>query len=204
VQSIKLPRIESVWKTGAASRAVMIFTFLTTLVVPVQVAVFLGVLLSFVMHIYRSAEKVEIMEIIPLGGGRYEERPAPKVLPPQHVTVLSPQGSLFFAGAAEFEEDLPAVSEQNVVLLRLRGRDEVGSTFMRVIQRYAQNLKECHGKLVLVGVSEPVLHQLEKTGLINELGAENVYHHTSILGDATRQAYEDAVAWLVAHPISEA
>jgi SulP family sulfate permease len=196
VQSIKLPRIESVWKTGAASRAVMIFTFIITLMVPVQVAVFLGVLLSFVMHIYRSAEKVEIMEIVPLGDGRYEEHPAPKVLLAQHVTVLTPQGSLFFAGAAEFEEDLPAVSEQNVVLLRLRGRDEVGSTFMRVIQRYAQHLKECQGKLILVGVSEPVLHQLEKTGLLTELGAENVYHQTSILGDSTRQAYQDANAWL--------
>src|SRR5512139_1221302 len=204
VQSIKLPRIESVWKTGAASRAIMIFTFLTTLVVPVQVAVFLGVLLSFLMYVYRSAEKVEIMEIVPLGDGRYEERPAPKQLLPQHVTVLSPQGSLFFAGAAEFEEDLPAVSEQNVVLLRLRGRDEVGSTFMRVIQRYAQNLKECQGKLILVGVSEPVRHQLDKTGLLAELGEENVYHQTSILGDSTRQAYQDATTWLASNTNSGA
>jgi SulP family sulfate permease len=204
VQSIKLPRIESVWKTGAASRAIMIFTFLITLMVPVQIAVFLGVLLSFVMYIYRSAEKVEIMEIVPLGDGRYEERPAPKLLSAQHVTVLSPQGSLFFAGAAEFEEDLPAVSEQNVVILRLRGRDEVGSTFMRVIQRYAQHLKACQGKLVLVGVSEPVYHQLEKTGLLAELGGENVYRHTSILGDSTRQAYQDAVAWLAKDHATEA
>lgn len=65
-------------------------------------------------------------------------------------------------------------------------------------------MEECQGKLVLACVSEPVRHQLEKTGLLSELGAENVYHHTSILGDATRQAYQDAVAWLAADPISEA
>ena len=60
----------------------------------------------------------------------------------------------------------------------------------RVSQRYTQNLKECQGKLILV--SEPVRHQLDKTGLISEMG------------DSTRQAYQDAVAWLAAHQISEA
>jgi len=198
VQSIKIPRIQTVWQTGSASSAMMIFTFVATLALPIQYAVFLGVLLSFVMHIYRSAEKVEIVEFVPLGGGRYKERPAPKQLPSNQVILLSPVGSLFFAGAAEFEEDLPSVEDTDrpVVLLRMRGRDEVGSTFMRVIARYASSLKAKQGKLVLVGVSEPVYHQLEKTGLLHELGEENVYRATSILGDSAFEALQDADAWL--------
>ncbi|MFN2197343.1 MAG: SulP family inorganic anion transporter [Anaerolineales bacterium] len=198
VQSIKLPRIQNVWQTGPASRGMMVFTFIATLALPLQYAVFLGVLLSFVMHIYRSAEKVDIVEIVPLEDGRYEERPSPKQLPSDRVTVLSPKGSLFFAGAAEFEEDLPTLenTEKAVVLLRLRGREEVGSTFMRVIGRFASNLKAKRGKLVLVGVSEPVYHQLEKTGLLNELGQANIYRATSIIGDASREAYQDAAEWL--------
>ena len=198
VQSIKLPRIQNVWQTGPASRGMMVFTFIATLALPLQYAVFLGVLMSFVMHIYRSAEKVDIVEIVPLEDGRYEEHPSPKQLPSDRVTVLSPKGSLFFAGAAEFEEDLPTLenTEKAVVLLRLRGREEVGSTFMRVIGRFASNLKAKRGKLVLVGVSEPVYHQLEKTGLLNELGQANIYRATSIIGDASREAYQDAAEWL--------
>jgi len=88
VQSIKIPRIQTVWQTGSASSAMMIFTFVATLALPIQYAVFLGVLLSFVMHIYRSAEKVEIVEFVPLGGGRYKERPAPKQLP---IAYFSPE-----------------------------------------------------------------------------------------------------------------
>ena len=198
VQSIKIPRIRTVWQTSSASSAMMIFTFFATLVLPLQVAVFLGILLSFLMHIYRSAEKVDIVEIVPLEDGRYEERPAPKQLPSNQVTILSPKGSLFFAGAAEFEEDLPSLenSQGTVVLLRLRGRDEVGSTFMTVIARYASSLKAKQGKLVLVGVSEPVYHQLEKTGLLDELGQENIYLATSIIGDSALEAYQDANKWL--------
>ena len=198
VQSINLPRIESVWQTSPAARAIMIFTFVATLIVPIQVAVFLGVFLSFVMYTYRSAEKVEIMEVVPLEGGRFEERPAPKQLPSNQVILLWPQGSLFFAGAAEFEENLPAAenAEHTVVILRLRGREEVGSTFLRVIARYAASLQSCNGKLVLVGVSEPVYQQLDKTEILDQLGKENVYRSTSMMGDSAMQAYQDARVWL--------
>jgi len=198
VQSIKMPRIRTVWKTSPASSAMMIFTFLATLALPLQIAVFLGVLLSFIMHIYRSAEKVDIEEIVPLGDGRYEERPAPKQLKSNQVTILSPVGSLFFAGASEFEEDLPSVenTERAVVLLRLRNRDEIGSTFIRVLERYASELEANQGKLMLSGVSEHIYHQLQKTDLINQIGQENIYLATSILSDSTIKAYQDTQEWL--------
>jgi sulfate permease, SulP family len=199
VQSIKVPRIRAVWNTSSVARGIMIFTFIITLFVPIQVAVLLGVLLSFVTYIYRSAERVDIIEIVPLGGGRYEERPAPKQLPGNQVTLLSPVGSLFFAGATEFEEDLPAVgnAERPVVLLRLRGKEEVGSTFLRVITRYAETLKANQGKLVLAGVSQTVYGQLEKTGFLEQIGKENVYLATAVIGDSAIKAYEDANTWLV-------
>jgi sulfate permease, SulP family len=206
VQSIKVSRIQSVWQTRAASRGVMIFTFIATLALPVQAAVFVGVVLSFVMHIYRSSERVQIIEIVPLEGGRYEQRPAPKQLPGNQIVVLSPVGSLFFAGATELEEKLPAVekAERPVVILRLRDIDEVGSTFLKVVQRYASNLKAKHGKMVLAGVSEQVYMQLQKTGLLDELGSENVYQATKIIGDSALTALADARKWLESSPVTDA
>ena len=43
----------------------------------------------------------------------------------------------FFAGAAELEENLPDPGEatRSTVILTLRDRDEVGSTFINVIKR---------------------------------------------------------------------
>ena len=67
---------------------------------------------------------------------------------------------------------------------------------MRVIGRYAVSLKANQSKLVLVGVSEPVYHQLDKTGLLDELGEENIYLATSIMGDSSRDALLDANVWL--------
>ncbi len=198
VQSFNRERIRTVWETSLFSRLVMASTFVATLIFPIQVAVFLGVLISILVYVFRSAERMRVTEILPLGDGRYEQRLAPAELPGDRVTVLMPEGSLFFAGAADLEEELPAVenTRRPVVVLRLRGRQEIGSTFIRVLDRYAQALKANGGKLVLAGVSEPVYRQLERTGVLVELGEENVYRETRILGESALHAYQDAQTWL--------
>jgi sulfate permease, SulP family len=133
-----------------------------------------------------------------LGRGRYETRPAPQELSSNHVVILNPRGNLFFASAVEFEENLPKIekAERPVVLLRLRGIDEIGSTFERVLVRYSDSLKANQGKLILAGVSKSVYIQLQNTGVLDQLGKENVYRATSILGDSALNAYQDALTWL--------
>ena len=206
IQSINVPRIQTVWQTSNASRAIMVVTFIATLVLPVQTAVLVGVILSFVMYVYRSSDKLRIVEIVPVKGGRYETRPAPKQLTSNQVSLITPRGNLFFASAVEFEENLPAVekAERTVVILRLRGIDEIGSTFLRVLTRYAESLRTNQGKLVLAGVSKSVYSQLQNTGLVDQLGKENIYKSTSIIGDSAMTAYQDANTWLAQDkPISD-
>jgi SulP family sulfate permease len=196
--SFNRERIRAVWETSLVSRGVMLFTFVAVLALPIQTAVFVGVGLQILLHIFRSAERVDIVQIVPLENGQYEEYPAPTHLPDEQVTILMPLGSLFFAGAAEFEEDLPSAREARraVVVLRLRGRKEVGSTFLRVIHRYAKTLRKSGGKLMLIGVSPPVYDQLRRTEMLAELGEENVYLATRLLGESTLQAWREGQKWL--------
>jgi sulfate permease, SulP family len=115
------------------------------------------------------------------------------VLAGNKVAVLYAYGSLFFAGARNLEEDLPRADEtrQAVVILSLRGHTELGSTFMGVLERYAQALQANGNTLMLVGVSQPVYEQLEHTGFLEVVGEGNVFLF-STAGEATRQAYEKA------------
>ena len=198
ITSFNRERIRAVWETSLVSRAVMLFTFVAVLALPIQTAVFVGVGLQILLHIFRSAERVDVVQITPLENGQYKESPAPTWLPSDQVTMLMPLGSLFFAGAAEFEEDLPLAEEAHraVVILRLRGRKEVGSTFLRVIERYARTLRKNGGKLMLVGVSQPVYEQLRRTGMLAELEEENVYLATRFLGESALQAWREGQKWL--------
>ncbi len=198
VSLIKANRLKTVWNTGPVPAIVMILTFTATLFLPLQLAVALGVILTFLLYVYKSAEKVRIEGITYHPDGRFVEAEAPKQLPSGEVVILQPVGSLFFAGVAEFEEDLPDIGEAHhtVVIMRLRDRDEVGSTFIRALSRYAAKLHEQNNKIVLVAVNERVAEQLEKTKVLDRIGQENIYPVEPEYTAALKKAINDANKWI--------
>ena len=83
----------------------------------------------------------------------------------------------------------------SVVILRLRDRDEVGSTFIRIIERYAQTLQAQGNLLMLSGLNQHVLAQLEDTDLLDLIGDENVFPAKARFGASIEQALERAETW---------
>jgi SulP family sulfate permease len=191
-------RIETVWHTGLIPTAVFIVTFTATLFLDLQVAVGIGVILTFLLQIYRSAERVRIESVRPDPDGGFTEIEAPEILPSGEVVILQPIGSLFFAGTAEFEEHLPDVDEaqHSVVILRLRDRDEVGSTFIRAVRRFTEQLLEGENLLMLVGISQHVWDQMERTDLLDLIGEENVYRAEPKYAASLKKAMADAEQWV--------
>ncbi len=198
IDIVNVHRIETAWNTGSVPQTMMLLTFVFTLVLPIQHAVLLGVVLHILLHVFRSAEKVRIERIIPLGDGQYAEGRQPERIRDGEIMILQPIGSLFFAGAAEFEEDLPEVgnTQRAVVIIRLRDRDEVGSTFIRVVERYIRELQANGCKLMLAGISDRVWEQLEKTELLDLIGPQNVFLAQPRFGAALEEALAAAQAWL--------
>jgi SulP family sulfate permease len=195
---ISVPRIQTVWHTGPAPMGIMLITFVATLFAPIQVAVAVGVALHVVLYVFRSAEAVRVERIVPQDDGTFTEGVVPDALPSGEIVVLQPIGSLFFAGVAELEEHLPEVGQarRTAVIFRLRDRDEVGSTFIRALDRYARALQAGGNKLMLEGPNQPVLQQLERTGLLDLIGEENVFLGQPVFGAALRQALAAAEAWI--------
>ena len=113
--------------------------------------------------------------------------------------MLQPYGSLFFAAAPMVEAALPAVdptSGGSVVILRLRGRSDLGTTFMDVLRRYAESLVAVGSKLVIVSASERIIEQLAVTGITDVIGEENVYPGDERVGATLARATADADAWV--------
>jgi len=198
ISIVNLPRIKTAWHTGSAPTAIMLITFVGALLMPIHYAVFLGVFLHILLYVFQSAESVRVEQILVLGEGRYAETTPSEQLPSGEIIILQPIGSLFFAGAAKFEDQLPAVGDARgaVVILRLRDRDEVGSTFIRIIERYTRTMQANDCKLILAGVNERVREQLEETDLLDLIGAESVFISQPGFGVSVEQALEMAEAWM--------
>ncbi len=200
--SLTPARVRSVIGTGPLQTTVMAVTFVLTLLIPLQYAVIAGIGLGFVLFIARQSGRTRLRLLEFEGGGMREADPPPSV-PGGDVIVLQPYGSLFFASAPVFEAQLPEVtpaSARSIVIVRLRGVDDVGIAFSRVLIRYAEKLRAVDGDLMIVASEATLLAELAATGAVAALGAENVYAGTAWHGQTLARAIRDARARLAAHP----
>ncbi|MDQ4112813.1 MAG: hypothetical protein M3306_17235, partial [Actinomycetota bacterium] len=65
---------------------------------------------------------------------------------------------------------------------------------LEVLRTYAAGLADLGSRLVIVTDNERLVRQLETDGTLGAAGS--VYQGTAVIWEATRQAYEDAVAWV--------
>jgi SulP family sulfate permease len=201
-RTIKPADLLSVWKTGIVQKAVLLVTFGLTMIIPLQYAVLVGVGLSVILHTVRQSNQITLKRWELDASGDVIETDPPATLPANEVVILQPYGSLFFAAAPVFESALPAVtdaSRNSVVILRLRGRSDLGTTFMDVLLRYGQSLAAVESKLMVVSTTERIDEQLAVTGIADLIGPENVIRGNERLGAAVRTAHADAVAWVAAN-----
>jgi len=200
-RTIKPADLISVWRTGTVQKVVLVMTFTLTMLIPLQYAVLVGVGVSVILYVVRQSNQITVRRWRLEADGQVIETDPPAVLEADDVVVLQPYGSLFFAAAPVFETLLPAVtdaSRNSVVIVRLRGRTDLGTTFMDVLLRYALSLAAVGSKLVVVSTNERIDEQLGVTGITAVVGAENVYAGDERVGAALRRAYKDALAWVAA------
>ncbi len=202
-RTIKPAGLLSVWKTGIVQKVVLVTSFGLTMVIPLQYAVLVAVGLSAILHVVRQSNQITVKRWLLDPSGDVIETDPPAELPSGEVVALEPYGSLFFGAAPGFESQLPApvgAERNSVVILRLRGRPELGTTFMDVLRRYAEALTAAGSKLVIVSAGERIQEQLRATGITELIGLENFYAGNERVGAALKRAYADATAWIAQNP----
>jgi len=202
-RTIKPADIQAVWKAGVVQRAVLVVTFVLTMVVPLQYAVLVGVGVSVVLHVVQQSNKVVIKQRVTTDEGDVLEVDPVAVVPAREIVVLQPYGSLFFASAPVFEAALPRVeagSGRSVVILRLRGHTDLGTTFVDVLVRYAGELDAVGSRLVIVSVDAQVMPQLRAGGVIDVIGPDSVFEGDARVGAAVARARAEAEAWIASEP----
>lgn len=199
VSTIKPHRILSVARTGNVPLTVMAITLVLTMVIPLQYSVLVGVGISVILFVAGQSSRLTTKRLVFVDDGRVQQVEPPATADPGEVIVLQPYGALFFATAQTLESQLPAITARTrhtVVVLRLRGSDDAGSTVMDVLASYAESLREHDSRLAIVTDSERMVQQLERSGTAYAMGAERIYRSSGFIGEASRRAHDDSVAWI--------
>lgn len=208
IKVLKKDRILAIWEKGPISRSIMLLTFTSALILPIHIAIFLGIgAHHLLLRIFPIEDMDGIAGVLPnkridkgaiFNKSAFQECPLPHQLPSNQITVILPYEDLCSIKEADFERELPEFEKarQAVVVLVLSGQNEVGDDFLRLVDHLAKQLESNGGRLMLAEVSDPVFDQLKRAGLLDRLGEENVYRATVRPEESIRNAYSDAESWL--------
>jgi sulfate permease, SulP family len=207
-RSLKVDQLVLTWRTGAVPATTMAITFILTLIIPLQYAVLVGVGLAVLLHVGRQSNRVVVKHwVFDDDKGFPIEADPPAEVPAREVVVLATYGSLFFASAPAFEAQLPrpaGTHTRGVVVLRLRAKDELGSTVVKVLIKYAEQLAASGSRLMLAGVTPGVRRQVDDTGLTALLGADAIFLAQTRVGLSVREAMKHAEQWIQESPATTA
>ncbi|MFI9326230.1 SulP family inorganic anion transporter [Kitasatospora sp. NPDC052868] len=195
----RLPDIALVLRTSPLSAIAMIATFLATTQLPLQQAIVIGAVLSLVLYCVQAARQSRLHLLEEDGEGRWRISDVPARIEPGTVTVLHYDGVSLFAETPRIDEQWPDTTDARgaAVILGLRGVPDVpSSAVLKLLRRYARDLRAHGGRLYLAGVEPRLQTVLRRTGLTAELGEDAVLPPTSDIFGAQQEAAARARQWI--------
>ncbi len=167
--------------------SVVVVTFLTTLFVNIEFAVYVGALFSVALHLAKTAHP-RIQSFIPdLKTGVM----VPSAVGPQccQMDIVQIEGSLFFGSATYVQEELrfrlghhPDMAN---LLIRMRQVNVMDASGVHVMEIVLDDVRRRCGGLYFSGVNSRVFEVFKNSGLLKEIG-ETHFRHTT--GSGIRQA----------------
>ncbi len=171
--------------------AVLLVTFLLTVLVDLTVAIQVGMVLAAFLFMKRMAEVTNVTALTrEFAEGGDDEAADPNAVArrsvPPGVEVYEINGPFFFGAAETFKDRLGQIAARPAVLvIRMRNVPAIDSTGLHALRQLCQRARRERTLVVLSDVhSQPVV-ALERSGLLDDIGEDNV---TGNLDDALNRA----------------
>lgn len=168
----------SLLKGQKSDVAVLLATFLLTVIFDLTIAIEIGLLLAVVLFLRRisgsaqiSVLKHSVDEADYIEGNTDNE----KLSLPKGVEVYEIEGPFFFGVANKFEETMKMLGDKpKVRIIRMRKVPFIDSTGIHNLESLIKMSTKDKTRILLSGVTENVRAALEKSGIPRQIGEENI------------------------------
>jgi SulP family sulfate permease len=174
--------------------AVLLTTFLLTVLIDLTVAIEVGMVLAAFLFMRRMAEvtNVSIVTRELADGMEGDEEDDPnsvrKRAVPRGVEVFEISGPFFFGAAEQFKDTLRQVAKKpQVLIIRLRDVPAIDSTGLHALHELARSCKHDRTLLLLADVHAQPMFALARSDILEEIGETNLFGN---LDDALDRARE--------------
>ena len=152
--------------------AVLVITFVLTVVFDLVVAIEFGLVLAAVLFLKRMSEVAEVR------GWTYvkKEQDGLRVVP-EGTLVYEVEGPMFFAVADQFLQ-VSVDKNTKVVIMRMRTVPAMDVSALRKLQEVHKACQKHHVTLIFSHVTEQPMKVMEKAGFVDAVGRKNFVPHT--------------------------
>ncbi len=183
---IDLKHINAILRTDRGETAVLVTTFLATLFVELEFAIYIGVLLSLMLVLRRSAQPM-IRDAMPAPEeGAYHfvprefadspeaaERPCPQ------LKIMFVNGEIYF-GSSNYvreavQETLASAPEQKHALILAPGVSHIDFAGMEMLAQEARRRRAEGGGLYFHRLKPEVIDNLRSSGALADIDAQNIF-----------------------------
>ena len=178
---VDLRTLRSTWAYSRADFSAVAFTIFTTLAVGVEVGLMGGVLLSLLLHLYKTS-RPHIAEVGLVPGTEYFRNVLRhQVHTSPYLTSLRVDESLYFANARILEDKVNAVVAEPPLLkhlvLQCSAINNIDASALESLEAIDQRLREAGIKFHLYEIKGPVMDRLQRTGFLSHLSGEVYLTH---------------------------
>ncbi len=173
----------SVFKGPKGDVAVMLTTFLLTVIIDLTVAIEIGMLLAvflFMSKMIKFSDVTLLRKDIEVEGHDIIDQDAVENYTiPAEVEVFEITGPLFFGAAYKFKDAMRFIEKPpKILILRMRLVPMIDATGIRTLEEVYKESKHRGTKLILSGVhSQQVLHELKESRLLFAIGKANITYN---------------------------
>jgi len=166
----------SVLKGPRSDVAVMITTFLLTVLIDLTVAIEIGMVLAVFLFMRKMIKFSNVSVLTEENGNAKDREEIDNFSIPRNVEVFEITGPFFFGAVYKFKDAIRFIEKQpKVLIIRMRQVPIIDATGIKTIEEVYKELKHRGTKLILSEVhSEQVRDELKKARLIFAIGKANV------------------------------
>ena len=169
----------SLLKGPKSEIAVLMTTFLLTVIFDLTIAIEIGLLIAMLLFMKRIAETTRISiskDIINLSEGNETAIKEEKLILPKDVEVYEIEGPFFFGIANKFDESMRIVGKKpKIRIIRMRKVPFMDTTGLHNLELLCRNTEKEGIEIHLSGVNPKVMDLLYKSGLADKIGKEKIH-----------------------------
>ncbi len=173
---IDFHHIKGIIRASQSETAVLAVTFIATLVMELEFAIYIGVMLSLVFFLKRTS-KPSVVTVLPDPDSEtpfFTDIIAADTPRCPQLRITRIEGSLFFGNVNYIQEKLQNIPERHVLIVA-NGMNFVDIAGAEMLMHEAQRRRAQGGGLYLTNLKQRPLHFLAKSGHLDEIGPANIF-----------------------------